>query len=227
MNSDGQDNKRPDHHTKSRDNRFQGDRFNDDSHKGNGHTGYGRNRDGRDDYGHNSQKGDSVKIGKRFAFIFWVLFLMLMFVFFSDQLAIQENPNQRPQSFVDGRDTVLVLKQNRKGHYVTSGTINNQNVVFLLDTGATDVAIPRQVASRLMLNQGAPVRVSTANGVATAYRTTVDELRIGELVLTNVRATIVPGMPGEQVLLGMSALRQVSFSQMGNELTIKLTNSNY
>ena len=109
MNSDGQDHKKPDHDPKSRDNRFKGDRFNDDSHKGNDHTGYSR-----DGYG---QKGDSIKIGKRFAFIFWVLFLMLMFVFFSDQLAIQENPNQRPQSFVDGRDTVLVLKQNRKGHY--------------------------------------------------------------------------------------------------------------
>ena len=167
---------------------------------------------------------DSVKIGKRFAFIFWVLFLMLMFVFFSDQLSLQENPNQQPQSFVDGSQTVLVLKQNRKGHYVTTGTINGEQVVFLLDTGATDVAIPRQVADRLRLNQGTPVRVSTANGVATAYRTSIEELRIGELSLDNVRATIVPGMPGEQVLLGMSALRQVSFSQTGDELTLKLTN---
>lgn len=176
---------------------------------------------------HSDGSNDNVKIGKRFAFIFWILFLMLMYAFFSDHLALQENPNQRPQSFVDGQETVLVLKQNRKGHYVTSGSINNQDVVFLLDTGATDVAIPRQVANRLMLNQGAPVRVSTANGVATAYRTSIDELRVGKLVLNNVRATIVPGMPGEQVLLGMSALRQVSFSQTGDELTIKLTNQSY
>lgn len=170
---------------------------------------------------------DNVKIGKRFAYIFWILLMMIMFAFFSNQLELQDNPNQRPESFVDGGETVLILKQNRKGHYVTNGYINGQEVVFLLDTGATDVAIPRQVADRLLLNQGAPVRVSTANGVATAYRTSINELEIGKLSLQNVRATIVPGMPGEQVLLGMSALRQVSFSQTGNELTIRFNRFDY
>ncbi len=165
---------------------------------------------------------DNFKLGKRFSIIFWVLFLMLGYFFFAEQLSLQQNPNQQPVSYQNGGSTTLILKRNRQGHYVTSGYINGQPVTFLLDTGATDVAVPESIANLISLPKKQQVRVNTANGSATAYRTDISELRIGDLRLRDVRASILPGMKSQQVLLGMSALKQVSFSQMGDELTLTI-----
>lgn len=162
------------------------------------------------------------QIGKSFAFIFWGLLLVFFYFFFEDKLIEQVNPNQTPESYSMGNQQLTVLKRNRYGHYVTSGQINNQNVIFMLDTGATTVAVPNAVAQRLNLPQGKAIRVNTANGVATAYQTQIQKLTLGEIELYDVRASIVPGMQGEQILLGMSVLKQVEFSQIGDELTLKL-----
>ena len=161
------------------------------------------------------------QLGKKFAYIFWGLFLLLGYWFFESQLNKQYNPNQDPSSYRAGEQSVLVLKRNRMGHYVTSGQINGYPVTFLLDTGATDVAVPKQVADAIGLPYGAQIRVGTANGQATAYRTEIRNLNIGELKFTEVRASILPGMNGDEILLGMSALKRVEFSQRGDQLTLK------
>ena len=161
------------------------------------------------------------QIGKKFAYIFWGLFLFLGYQFFDGQLTKQHNPNQQPHSFRSGEQSVLVLKRNRMGHYVTSGQINGVPVTFLLDTGATDVAVPQRVADAIGLPYGAQISVGTANGRATAYRTEIRNQNIGELRFNQVRASILPGMKSDEILLGMSALKQVEFSQRGDELTIK------
>lgn len=163
------------------------------------------------------------QIGKSFAFIFWGLLLALFYWFFEDKLVEQVNPNRQPESYNMGTDSVLVLKRNRYGHYVTTGFINGQKVTFMLDTGATNVAVPSAVADRIGLQGGAAMRVNTANGIATAYQTRISALRIGAIELYDVKASIVPGMKGQQILLGMSVLKQVEFSQKGDELTLKLT----
>ena len=162
------------------------------------------------------------QIGKSFAFIFWGILLVFFYFFFEDKLVEQINPNRAPESYSVGNQQLTVLKRNRFGHYVTSGKINGHNVTFMLDTGATTVAVPSQVAEYLNLPKGAAVKVNTANGVATAYQTQLNKLTLGELEFYDVRASIVPGMQGEQILLGMSVLKQVEFSQVGDELTLKL-----
>ena len=163
---------------------------------------------------------EAKQIGKTFAFVFWGLFLFLGYQFFDGYLSKQRNPNQNPSSFKRGTQSVLVLKRNRMGHYVATGQINGYPVTFLLDTGATDVAVPKSVADAIGLRYGAPISVSTANGSATAYRTEIHALSIGELKFNQVRASILPGMKGDEILLGMSALKQVEFSQRGDELTL-------
>lgn len=162
------------------------------------------------------------QIGKTFAFIFWGLLLAFFYFFFSDELAEQQNPNQTPNSFVVGEQKILILQRNRFGHYVSSGFINDQKVVFMLDTGATNVAVPKEVADKIGLAYGQTMRVNTANGITTAYRTNIAHLKLGEIELENVNASIVPGMKGPQILLGMSVLKQVEFSQVGDQLTLKL-----
>lgn len=115
----------------------------------------------------------------------------------------------------------MVLERNRQGHYVVSGTINHIAVTFLLDTGATDVAIPAAVATAAGLEPGLAGRASTANGLVTVYATRIAELQIGNIILNNIDASITPSMSGNTILLGMSALREIEFTQRGTTLTLR------
>ena len=92
------------------------------------------------------------------------------------------------------------LASSRQGHYLLNGQINGQGVTFLLDTGATQVAVPEALAARLALERGAPITLSTANGRATGWRTRLDQLQLGDIRLSGVAALIAPGMDGDEVL---------------------------
>lgn len=162
------------------------------------------------------------KLGAGMIGLAWILFLGLLTAWFSGWLDHQENPNQRVTGTVDpAGQRQVVLQQNRGGHYVATGHINGHAVRFLLDTGATTVSVPSTLAERLGLVPGAPAAVSTANGVITTYATRIDEVALGNIRVNDVRAHINPHMPGEDVLLGMSFLRHVEFTQRGDQLTLR------
>ncbi len=152
----------------------------------------------------------------------WLVVLGLLSALFSGWMEKLNNPNQQVTTVLrtDGVREV-VLEQNRAGHYVASGTINDSPVTFLLDTGATSVSVPANVADRLGLERGVPLRANTANGVITTYATRLDRVRLGDIELNNVRADINPHMRSDEVLLGMSFLRQLEFTQRDRELTIR------
>jgi len=153
------------------------------------------------------------------AFVVILGLLTLMFDGFLDR---QQNPNQQPISRVSQDGAVeVVLQRNRQGHYVAGGEINNARATFLLDTGATDVVMSEDLARRAGLSRGAPMQAMTANGIVTVYGTTIDNLRLGDITLHGVRANINPAMSGDTVLLGMSALRQVEFTQRDDTLTLR------
>ncbi|MEJ2346420.1 MAG: TIGR02281 family clan AA aspartic protease [Gammaproteobacteria bacterium] len=162
------------------------------------------------------------RLGRGMAFAAWLLVLGLLSLFFTRWYHDQQNPNRDYQTQVTDQGTrEITLQRNRYGHYVASGTIDNQPVVFMLDTGATDVSIPQGVATRLGLRRGAPLPVSTANGDATVYATRVDSLTLGGIGLRDVRANINPHMGGDQVLLGMSVLKHLELVQRGDRLTLR------
>ena len=152
----------------------------------------------------------------------WLVFGGLLVFFFSDVLDKQRNPNQSVSTNygADGAREV-VLQRNRAGHYVTDGYINGEPVVFLLDTGATGVAIPERIARRLELPRGRAVQTQTANGTAVAYATRLQSVRVGDIELQGVAAAISPGLKMNEVLLGMSFLRHIEFTQRGNTLILK------
>lgn len=87
------------------------------------------------------QELDRQGIGKWMMALFWVLLLGMMSLLFSGLLERQYNPNSMPETARTGPGQAQVtLVQNRAGHYVATGFINDHQVRFLLDTGATDVA---------------------------------------------------------------------------------------
>ena len=152
----------------------------------------------------------------------WLLGLLLLVFFFNGLLEHQRNPNRSPSTAVTGSGTrEVVLQRNKNGHYLASGEINGLPVEFLLDTGATDVSIPEAIARLLGLEQGPPLVYGTANGTITAYLTTLSSLSLGDIVVHRVRASINPHMGDETILLGMSFLKHLEFTQRGDTLIIR------
>ena len=163
----------------------------------------------------------SRPLGKGMIVAAWILLLALMTWFFNDRLEQQRNPNQQlAGSVTAGGIPAVVLERNRYGHYVASGFINGRPVEFMLDTGASDVSIPLSVAEEIGLQKGRPVTYQTANGTIHAWQTVVDEIRLGELGVGPVRASINPHVTNTGILLGMSFLKHLDFSQQGNTLTL-------
>lgn len=157
--------------------------------------------------------------------VYWVVALLALgslTLFFSNVVDERNNPNQRVDTHMttDGR-AEIVLKQNRSGHYVVTGAINDEAVEFLLDTGATDVSVPASVAKRAGLRAGEAQWASTANGRIEVFSTRIARIDIGELRLRNVAASINPNIDGDEVLLGMSALRELHMTQTDGTLTIR------
>ena len=148
--------------------------------------------------------------------------LLMLTWFFDGMLQRQSNPNIRPASQMLSNGVLeMQLQRNRQGHYVMSGIINGEPAILLLDTGATDVVIPADLARRAELQQGVALQAMTANGPVTVYSTRVPELQMGDVRLYDVRASINPAMQGDMVLLGMSALRHIEFTQRGDTLTLR------
>ncbi|MGS2720782.1 retropepsin-like aspartic protease family protein [Paraglaciecola aestuariivivens] len=161
------------------------------------------------------------KMGKTMLVIAWVIGLAMLTTLFDEQLANQFNPNSTPISSVNQGIQEVKLKQNRAGHYVTGGAINGQPVVFLLDTGATHVSVPMHLAEQLNLKLGQRFWVQTANGRVQVAQTNIERLAIGDIQLTDVKANLNPGFKDNEILLGMSALKQLEFSQKGQWLILR------
>lgn len=158
--------------------------------------------------------------------LFWIAMLAAGSLFFDDMLSNINNPNQTitVQHTADGQQ--IVLERNRQGHYVATGKINGQPVQFLLDTGATNVAIPEHVARQLQLKKGPAHQTITANGTSTSYMTKLDTVSLGPLTLTNIPASISSGMQFDKILLGMSFLKHLEMLQQGKYLTLRAPASN-
>ena len=120
-----------------------------------------------------------------------------------------------------GSGSQIVLTAGSGGHFVTQGSINGKVVSFLVDTGATHVALSQTVAEQIGLNYKAGQRSlgQTANGQIVAYRVTLDTVRIGDVQVYNVEAAVLPaGM--EQVLLGNSFLTRFQMKRENDKMTL-------
>ncbi|MDX1587353.1 MAG: TIGR02281 family clan AA aspartic protease [Oleiphilaceae bacterium] len=152
---------------------------------------------------------------------FWGVLLFGASQFFGAWNEQQRNPNQQLVSHSRGGATEIELQANRQGHYLANGTINQQPVTFILDTGATTVAVSDDIARKAGLQRRQEGRARTAAGTVRVWSTTIDQLRLGDMTFHNVKATINPSMDEDMVLLGMSALSQVDFSQQAGTLTLR------
>jgi len=153
----------------------------------------------------------------------WLGLLAMLVIGFDRYLGQQSNPNERPDViYASDGSAEVTLRQNRQGHYIAEGKLDDHWVMFVLDTGATNISIPAKVASEMNLTQGHPERTRTANGDVVVYRVILDSVTLGSIKLKNVTAHINPHMDGKAVLLGMSFLKHVEMAQKDKQLTLRL-----
>lgn len=165
---------------------------------------------------------EQKRMGTAMQALAWLVLLGLGVFFFGDLLDKQYNPNQSVQTrYAQEGVREVMLQRNKFGHYVTAGKINGMAVTFMVDTGATGVAIPQAVANDLGLPRGRAFRTQTANGVSTSYAANLALVSVGGIELQDVQAGITPGLKTEQILLGMSFLKHIEFSQRGDTLILR------
>lgn len=162
------------------------------------------------------------KTGKFMLYISWVLILLAGYMVFDWYLNYQSGANRAKTMHTASGGVELHIPLSRGNKYEVFGQINGHNVKYLVDTGATSIAIPESIANNLELEKGMPIQISTASGATTAYLTKINTLNIGnDIILHNINATINPTMPGDTILLGMGALRQLEFTQTNDVLILK------
>lgn len=125
------------------------------------------------------------------------------------------------QTSTSGPQTA-VLTADGRGHFVTTGQVNGAAMRFLVDTGASSVALGASDARRLGidLTRAEQVVVNTANGQTVASRVKLDSVRVGEIVVMNVDA-MVHSTEMPFALLGMSFLNRMEMQRDGDTMTLK------
>lgn len=109
------------------------------------------------------------------------------------------------------------------GMFRAHGSINGQSIKFLIDTGASSVAMSARDARKLGIQyrlKGKPIKTNTASGVANGWALNLDSVRLGTLLEKNVRGTVIDGDYPYQVLLGMTFLNRMKVDKEGKKMVI-------
>ena len=111
----------------------------------------------------------------------------------------------------------------RGGHHITPGRINGHPVEFMVDTGATTVALNYLEAERLGIDflAGQEVQVSTANGKAKGFLVSLERVAVGNIELTQVEAIVSTSRSPEIILLGNSYLSRLNMAVEEGVLVLK------
>ena len=140
-----------------------------------------------------------------------------------------EEVTARLDGRVSARKRTAAVKEvqvwrNTTGMYTTVGSINGLPVSFLVDTGATQVAMNASQARRLGIDYhvtGRPAEVTTASGVERAWMVTLDSVKVGDLEVRNVAAVVLEGVQPQVTLLGMSYLGRMEILNEGRLMTLR------
>jgi aspartyl protease family protein len=116
----------------------------------------------------------------------------------------------------------VALTADSRGHFITTGTVNGMSVQFMVDTGASMIALSVDDAKRAGVNYltGTRGRVQTANGTTIVYMVKLDAVQVGDIMVNNVDAAIIEGDKLPIALLGMSFLNRMEMRRAGDTLTL-------
>ena len=117
-----------------------------------------------------------------------------------------------------------IISMTPRGQYLTVGSINSLSVTFLVDTGATSIAMSKAIAKRLGIDYrvtGTKGSTHTAGGVVRSWVVKLKTVKVGDISMRNVRATVLDGTSMNEVLLGMTFLSRVSMREDGGVMYLE------
>ena len=116
----------------------------------------------------------------------------------------------------------IVLPADSRGHFMTQGAINGRPVTFMLDTGATSIALSADDAQRIGLDysKGQRIQISTANGMSSGYRLRLRSVRVGDVEVYDIDAIVSP-QPMPFVLLGNSFINRFSMRRDADQMVLE------
>ncbi|MCW8831484.1 MAG: TIGR02281 family clan AA aspartic protease [Gammaproteobacteria bacterium] len=127
-------------------------------------------------------------------------------------------------NFAEAKSVQERVYADDRGMFMSVGSINGQSVRFLLDTGATSVAMNTTQAKRLGVRyaiDGKPMTVSTASGFVKGYQVRLKSVSLGKIKRRNVEAMVIDGQHPGPILLGMTFLGGLKVEKAGNMLTLE------
>ena len=163
-----------------------------------------------------SDGGPPAAVLKRVGF--FLVIGAILFVLFDQFGPYQSGRGYRPRPIETISDAGVVLDRTFDGHFYLTGSINGRQVVFMVDTGASTVAIGDRLAEQLELGSCRPRQYSTAAGTVRGCEAVATQVEVAGLRLPDVRVAVLPG--GDTVLLGMDVLRHFRIEQHGRQLRL-------
>ena len=108
------------------------------------------------------------------------------------------------------------------GHFTSGGSINGRSIHFLVDTGATNIAISTRTAQAMGidLSKASLGASTTAAGVVRSYNVVFNNVKLGDISLNFVEGTVLDGMQDDSALLGNSFLSRLEMKREGTVLTL-------
>ena len=137
------------------------------------------------------------------------------------KLRVGEAPGKVQGSAPAANGDRIILTADSRGHFFTDGHINNRSVRFMVDTGASYIALSQSMADSLGLDykQGQRVNMATANGTTQGWMMKLHQVRVDDVAVYNIDAVITPAaMPA--ALLGNSFLNHFSMERHGSRMEL-------
>jgi aspartyl protease family protein len=164
------------------------------------------------------------------AMALWSVMLVGLVGFYSYRTELQQVAGRIAGELMPGETTVtpggeVVVTRRMDGSFVVNGRVNDRDLRFIFDTGASTVVLTNETAKAIGLARSNLIfmtPVSTANGITMAAQVTIERLAVGSIDERRVRALVTKAGVLRENLLGMSFLeRLASYEVRQNRLILR------
>ena len=142
----------------------------------------------------------------------------------TNAMAMAAKPKPEPAPAVSSNYSTVTLNSDSRGHFQIDARVDGRSIEFLVDTGASSIALRESSAAKLGIHPSAreySVKMQTANGIGKAARVQLGRVEVGGITVRDVVALVVPDESLSTNLLGMTFLSRVKWSHDRGRLVLE------